>query len=220
MLSWGRRTRWIVGLAATAAYVVFAEGSRRAFVDPAPKGKVVIQLFRPFTMYGKVAATNSLAINELREFADDDDVNDCRSPVVIYENGRPLGPAHSSFSDIRDYGMGRFFFGRRQGLFFTASDDSDPNTNGRTYWAALAYASPEALTQEDEPMGKVIKIDQDNGKIALEHKRVGGCAAQKVIDTYNIGDGLTLGALKVGDPVDFVEAQISGVWTVTKIQKQ
>jgi len=222
MLSWGRRTRWIVGLAATAAYVVFAEWSRWSFVDPAPKGKVVIQLFRPFAMYGKVAAINSLAINQLREFADDDDANDCRSPVAIYENGRPLGP-HSSYSNIRDYGMGRFFFGRRQGFLFTASDNSDPNTNGRTYWAVLAYATPGALTQENQLMGKVIKIDQDNGKITLEHEKggtVGGCVAEKFIDTYNIGDGLTFSALKVGDPVVFIEAQISGVWTVTKIQKQ
>ena len=88
-------------------------------------------------MYGQVAAANSLAINELREFADDDDANDCRSPVAIYENGRPLGP-HSSYSNIRDYGMGRFFFGRRQGFLFTASDNSDPNSNGRVYEVIVA----------------------------------------------------------------------------------
>jgi Cu/Ag efflux protein CusF len=135
--------------------------------------------------------------------------------------------------------MGRFSFGRRQGVVFTASDNSDANTNGRTYWAVLsgntitrrhnirprrpAYASLGALTQEGQTTGKIIEIDQDNGKITLEHKKVGtagGCAADKLVDTYNIADGLTFSDLKIGAPVVFTEARIAGVWTVTRIQKQ
>jgi Cu/Ag efflux protein CusF len=90
--------------------------------------------------------------------------------------------------------------------------------------AVLTVISSGALAQEDQTTGKIIKIDQANGKITLEHKgggTVGAATAVKnPVDTYKIGDGLTLSALKVGDPVAFTEARIGGVWTVTKIQKQ
>jgi hypothetical protein len=56
---------------------------------------------------------------------------------VIYENNVRLGPAHNSYEIIRDYGTGRFTFWRSSGFVFTASDNSDPNTNGRSYWAVL-----------------------------------------------------------------------------------
>ncbi len=138
MLSWNRRAGWIVGLTAIAAYFALAEWSRRSFVDLTPKGKVVIQLFRPFEMQGNVAISYPFPTNKLLAFADDENVDhDRRSPVVIYENSKPLGPAHNPYAEIRDYGMGRFSFWRHQGFVFTASDNSDPNTNGRAYWAAL-----------------------------------------------------------------------------------
>jgi hypothetical protein len=150
MLSWNRRTGWIVGLASIAAYFSLAEWSRRSFVDLTPKGKVVIQLFRPFEVQGNVALSNPPNTNKLREFADDEnDWYDSRSPVVIYENGKPLGPAHNSYADIRDHGMGRFSFWRNTGFVFTASDNSDPNTNGRNYWAVL----PDAFV---DVRGKVV----------------------------------------------------------------
>jgi hypothetical protein len=138
MLPWNRRTRWIVGLTAIAAYFALAEWSRRSFVDLTPKGKVVIQLFRPFEMQGNVAISNPPTADKLRDFADDESVkDDRRSLVVIYENGKPLGPAHNTYADIRDYGMGRFSYWRQFGFVFTASDNSDPNTNRRVYWVVL-----------------------------------------------------------------------------------
>jgi hypothetical protein len=89
-------------------------------------------------MYGNVAVSNSIAANKLRDFADDENVKfDDRSPVVIYENSERLGPAHNAYEVIRDFGTGRFSFWRGSGFVFTASDNSDPNTNGRRYWAVL-----------------------------------------------------------------------------------
>jgi hypothetical protein len=138
MLSRNRLIGWIVTLAAIAAYFALAERSRQSFVDLTPPGKAVIQLLPPFEMHGNVAVGQARASETLRSFADDENVeNDRRSPVVIYENGKPLGPAHSSYFDIREHGMGRFAHWRNQGIVFTASDNSDPNTNGRTYWAVL-----------------------------------------------------------------------------------
>jgi hypothetical protein len=55
-----------------------------------------------------------------------------QSKVVVLENGKLLGPAHSLHADIRALGAGRF---NQWGdsLYFSASDNSNPTTNGRTY---------------------------------------------------------------------------------------
>jgi len=54
------------------------------------------------------------------------------SRLVIYEDGKPLGPAHANPEKIQRLGEGRYsHWGRR--LYFSTSDNSNPNTNGRTY---------------------------------------------------------------------------------------
>jgi hypothetical protein len=55
-----------------------------------------------------------------------------RSMSVLLENGRPLGPGHALHADIRAEGEGRYAFWAGT-LYFSASDDSDPRSNGRTY---------------------------------------------------------------------------------------
>lgn len=66
------------------------------------------------------------------------------SILRLFEDGRELGPAHSPHQLIRDLGQGRFSHwsgdpsGEPQVLFFSASDNSDPTANGRTYrWEAV-----------------------------------------------------------------------------------
>ncbi|MGB4398654.1 MAG: hypothetical protein WBJ10_04745 [Daejeonella sp.] len=54
------------------------------------------------------------------------------STLKVYENGLALGPAHSSHDDVRTIGQGRFSHWGNE-LFFTASDNTDPRTNGRKY---------------------------------------------------------------------------------------
>ena len=55
------------------------------------------------------------------------------SQLLVFEDGRPLGPAHSVHADIRDQGEGRYSHWTREGLYFSASDNTDPRTNGREY---------------------------------------------------------------------------------------
>lgn len=55
-----------------------------------------------------------------------------RSALMVYENGKPLGPPHAPFDDIRKLGRGRFNHWENV-IFFSTSDNSDPRTNGRTY---------------------------------------------------------------------------------------
>lgn len=55
-----------------------------------------------------------------------------RSVIVLLEDGQPLGPAHCSHDDIRTLGRGRYsHWGSK--VYFSSSDNSDPNTNGRVY---------------------------------------------------------------------------------------
>jgi hypothetical protein len=117
-------------------YFPLALWSQYRWVDPRPKGTVVIQLYGPFETYGHAAINYREAI-ALLAFADDESKDEARSPVVIYENDRLLGPGHSSFLDIRDRGMGRYAVWRSQGIVFSASDNSDPSENGRVYWAVV-----------------------------------------------------------------------------------
>jgi arylsulfatase A-like enzyme len=50
----------------------------------------------------------------------------------LLEDGRELGPAHSPHEDVREQGSGRYSHWKGR-LFFSTSDGSDPNTNGRSY---------------------------------------------------------------------------------------
>ena len=54
------------------------------------------------------------------------------STLQLYEDGMALGPAHSLHDDIRNIGRGRFSHWLDE-IYFTASDNSSPVTNGRTY---------------------------------------------------------------------------------------
>ncbi len=55
-----------------------------------------------------------------------------QSNLMLYENGVPLGFAHVPHSHIEAYGKGRYSHWK-DSLLFSTTDNSDPNTNGRTY---------------------------------------------------------------------------------------
>jgi hypothetical protein len=56
------------------------------------------------------------------------------STLVLSEDGRPLGPAHTEVSRIAAEGGGRYLhWGEGQTLYFSTPDNSDPRTNGRKY---------------------------------------------------------------------------------------
>ena len=54
----------------------------------------------------------------------------------LFEDGKPLGPPHQMHADIRKEGRGKFSHWSRE-LYFSASDNGDPRTNGRRYTARL-----------------------------------------------------------------------------------
>jgi hypothetical protein len=69
--------------------------------------------------------------DRLRKMADDATGRD-RSPAILYEDGVPLGPRHAAHNRIREGGTGVYAHWK-ESLFFSASDNSDPNANGREY---------------------------------------------------------------------------------------
>lgn len=54
------------------------------------------------------------------------------STLRLFEDGKELGPAHVAHVDIREKGQGRFSHWNTV-VYFSASDNSDPRTNGRKY---------------------------------------------------------------------------------------
>ena len=54
------------------------------------------------------------------------------STLKLFEDGQELGPAHAAHKDIREQGKGRYSHWKTA-LYFSASDNSDPRTNGRKY---------------------------------------------------------------------------------------
>jgi 2-polyprenyl-3-methyl-5-hydroxy-6-metoxy-1,4-benzoquinol methylase len=62
-----------------------------------------------------------------------------RSCLHVFENGVPLGPAHSDHSSIRELGGGRFSHWG-EWLYFSSSENLPPNRNGRSYMLRGAAA--------------------------------------------------------------------------------
>ena len=79
------------------------------------------------------------------ELADVTDNNDFpnRSKLRLLEDGRELGPAHALHADIQDSGDGRYSCWMDV-VYFSTSDGSDPNTNGRVYSVDGTSSPPDS----------------------------------------------------------------------------
>ena len=58
------------------------------------------------------------------------------SRLIVLEDGRRLGPAHSLHADIAEKGAGRYSHWDSW-IVFSSSDNSDPRRNGRSYAATF-----------------------------------------------------------------------------------
>lgn len=106
-------------------------------LPPAPGAQLVVRLQRPFPAF----LDGNMAFNatepSLNHLADSED-DGARSPVTLYENGTALGPPHAPHADIYGSGRGRFSHWRNSnGFIFSTTDGTNPNTNGRNYWAVV-----------------------------------------------------------------------------------
>ncbi|WP_235005318.1 pectate lyase family protein [Pedobacter nyackensis] len=63
------------------------------------------------------------------------------SKMRIFEDGKELGPAHTNHQEIRNLGKGRFSHWLTS-LYISASDNTDPRTNGRKYTYSYGIDAP------------------------------------------------------------------------------
>lgn len=55
-----------------------------------------------------------------------------QSQLVLRENGKSIGPAHTQLATIQQTGRGRYLHWGNE-IYFSSSDNTDPRTNGRQY---------------------------------------------------------------------------------------
>lgn len=121
-----------------AIYLPMAIWLERSYVDDRPRGQLVIPLYPPFSSQGGNAfLANHLLAGDAQKLADIGNnptvEADMRSPVRIIEGRTEIGDGRATFAEIHA-GHGRFN-NWTTGLFFSSSDNTNPNNNGRTYWA-------------------------------------------------------------------------------------
>jgi len=106
----------------------------KAYVSLGERGLKRHNLCPPFTRVGTYGWVNILPA--LVKGADDLQ-NPTRSTLLVFENEKPLGPAHAEHVQICTLGSGRFSHWS-DSLYFSTSDNSDPNTNGKKYTVLVA----------------------------------------------------------------------------------
>ncbi len=85
-----------------------------------------------------------------------------RSPWRLLEDGSLLGPPHAQHADISKFGGGRYSHWNSY-FFFSTSDNSSPNSNGRRYTLVEAVIGGEA---GPESLSGTIVTEQSNNAAA------------------------------------------------------
>ena len=114
---------------------LFARPSENAQWREIESKRRQVDLPGPYASVGRYIYGADLA--ELKDRADTG-AAPRRSTLMLFEDEIPLGLAHSSHEDIRTYGLGRFSHWEDR-LYFSATDCTNPNFNGRQYSYVAEY---------------------------------------------------------------------------------
>jgi SAM-dependent methyltransferase len=92
-----------------------------------------------------------------------------RSPLMLYENGFPFVEPHMPHQYIRTEGSGLFSHWE-DFLFFSTSDNSDPNTNGKhySYTVSREFYRPPVFVRSDPRPVNLIGRDASPDAIATD----------------------------------------------------
>jgi hypothetical protein len=94
--------------------------------------------FRPEGSFGWMIDLSCSPFLAVIEGGADTYYDTTRSRVRLSENGQRLGPPHSLHAHIREQGNGLYsHWAPPHYMLFSTSDNSDPNTNGKTYTITL-----------------------------------------------------------------------------------
>lgn len=127
----GRCTLAVTGPGAGAVNSIhFRATLRETLTTPRVAGRERIVLKGPFqaatgARWAIALPPNLAGVSDMEELPS-------RSTLQLFEDGKALGPAHSLHDQIETVGHGMYSHWRSF-LFFSASDNSDPNKNGRRY---------------------------------------------------------------------------------------
>jgi hypothetical protein len=140
----------ILGCVVTAAYFAAAYWLKvhydRVVIKPNVAGKIV-ELRRPF-VGGFGDSKFAVVVPDYWFTNVADSVDDGQSStIVVYEDDKPLVRS-TTHQDIATKGMGRFSHWRQAAysvFLFSSSDNTDPRTNGRSYYAV----KPEGVSPKE-----------------------------------------------------------------------
>lgn len=97
-----------------------------------------------------------------------------RSRLLLYEDDEPLGPAHAAHDEIRSRGLGQFSHWENE-LYFSTSDNSDPNANGRRY--RIGFPDARGIHPLDRTQRALVEVAadliQDSEALEVEAVREG-----------------------------------------------
>ena len=122
-----------------SVYVISGIGLALASALPCAAGDLPKRYPIPSRCIQKESGFCYIASMDFGEQGDKETGN--QSGLTLFEDGKPLGPPRSIHQDIREKGGGRYSHWTQQGLYLSASDNSDPRTNGRRY--EVASTNPE-----------------------------------------------------------------------------
>lgn len=108
--------------------------------------------------------------------------NPTNSIVKIFENGIELGAAHSTHADIRKIGKGKFSHWLSTSIYFSASDNSNPKTNGKKYTYLVGSTSTIPGNTTTTP-STTISSNSIIGYAMIDGKTTGGEGGQTVTVT-------------------------------------
>lgn len=110
--------------------------SERSYVPPPPPPCAnAYKLPLPSRIYAEGFVYSAPVPAQFEPYADED--NDAqKSPVLLYEEDKPLPMPHSRGWVIAEQGRGRYSL-QRGHIYFSSSDNSDPRSNLRSYWLVM-----------------------------------------------------------------------------------
>jgi Cu/Ag efflux protein CusF len=88
--------------------------------------------------------------------------------------------------------------------------------------AALVLLTCSSAIAQQSMTGTISKVDEANGKIALQQTQGGtvGASSSGAAEEFKVQDGLVFNAVKPGDKVAVTVTEVGGVRTITKLEKQ
>jgi SAM-dependent methyltransferase len=116
-------------------------------------------MLAPLQLTSEIGACWTVPV-QASEFGPGDTIDDAAtSNLVLFEDDKPLGPAHAQHDAIRWVGMGTYSHWKET-VYFSTSDNTDPRTNGRKYQVFRDLKIVSSVLGEDTAQLSRIKQTQ------------------------------------------------------------